>query len=108
MTWALPLPGDSAPLEPALVAAMDRLFVPLAAGVEGLTSDVGPVLEVAGIRAAEPRIPGAVGAWLDTLPTDRPVAVPFVVSDRLAGMLARRGFVEWVDDLGRHYLRAST
>ena len=35
---------------------------------------------------------GAVGAWLDGLPTDRRVVVPNVSSERLAGMLARRGF----------------
>jgi hypothetical protein len=42
-----------------------------------------------------------VGRWLDTLPMDRKVVVPAVVSGRLAGMLARRGFEPrvWWDDV---------
>jgi hypothetical protein len=54
---------------------------------------------VRGVITAEPRIPGAVGRWLDWLPRDRTVLVPAVVSGRLAGMLERRGFRPhlWLD-----------
>lgn len=57
-------------------------------------------VEVRGIVADDPRVPGAVGAWLDTLPTDRSVIVPAVTSERLAGMLQRRGFKRrlWWDE----------
>jgi hypothetical protein len=56
-------------------------------------------LIVRGVLAAEPRVPGAVGRWLDLLPRDVAVIVPAVVSGRLAGMLERRGFRPhlWMD-----------
>jgi hypothetical protein len=59
----------------------------------------GGTLLVRGVLAGTPRRPGAVAAWLDQLPTDRAVLVAAVVSDRLAGMLARRGFRQhiWFD-----------
>jgi hypothetical protein len=43
---------------------------------------------------------GNAGAFLDSLPTDRRIVFPVVVSDVLAGMLERRGFTltyEWSD-----------
>jgi hypothetical protein len=57
------------------------------------------MLIVRGILAADPRVPGAVGRWLDKLPLDLPVLVPAVASPRLAGMLERRGFRPhlWMD-----------
>jgi hypothetical protein len=79
-------------LDPITDAMQRRIVSPVAPGVEALLVDHGDVLEIPAIRAADLRIAGAVGAWLDTLPTDRTVIVPFVVSDRLAGMLERRGF----------------
>ncbi len=53
-------------------------------------------LEVRAVLASEPRVPGDVGRWLDTLPHDRTVVVAAVVSTRLAGMLQRRGFRQQV------------
>lgn len=50
---------------------------------------------------AESEGSGDVGRWLDTLPRDRPVKVVNVISERLAGMLRRRGFVEQGDDFVR-------
>lgn len=78
-------------------AAMDRLFVPLAEGVEGIVHSrpdllgLGHGLELGGIRATTEGS-GAVGRYLDSLPEALPIVVPFVVSDRLAGMLERRRF----------------
>jgi len=36
---------------------------------------------------------GLVGKYLDNLPTDFTIIVPSVLSQRFAGMLARRGFI---------------
>ena len=41
-----------------------------------------------------------MGLYLDSLPKDRRVVFPCVVSDRLAGMLTRRGFSPGDDDAG--------
>ena len=78
-------------LDQAIAAAMDRHHLPIGPGVEGIEHDFGTVFEVASIRAVTEGC-GAVGAYLDRLPRDRTVIVPFVVSERLAGMLERRGF----------------
>ena len=78
-------------LDQAIAAAMDRHHVPIAPGVEGIEHDFGTIFELASIRAITEGS-GAVGAYLDRLPRDRTVIVPFVVSERLAGMLERRGF----------------
>lgn len=46
---------------------------------------------------------GDVSRFLDTLPRDRRVVFPTVISKRLAEMLLRRGFVwtqEWSDEFG--------
>ena len=74
--------------------------VSLAPGVVGYTVDVGPDLYVPLIEASKPGS-GDVGRYLDSLPRDRRVVVPNVISARLEGMLARRGFsatVEWAAD----------
>lgn len=110
MNWSLPPAEPEEQLDQALTKAMDRVCRPLAPGVEGVTVDrPGDTLEVSAIRATTPRIPGAVGLWLDDLPRDRPVYVPWVVSDRLARMLARmlarRGFVDLGPDQPSHFLR---
>ena len=78
-------------LDQAIDKMMDRFNVPIAPGVEGIEHDFGTIFELASIRAVAEGS-GAVGAYLDRLPRDRTVIVPFVVSDRLAGMLERRGF----------------
>jgi hypothetical protein len=60
-------------------------------------------LVVRTVLAGEPRTPGDVGRWLDSLPRQHRVVVPAVVSARLYGMLQRRGFNQqhwWDDRLG--------
>ncbi len=64
----------------------------VAIGVRALVVDRPGHLEIRGVMAADDRLPGAVGKWLDGLPRDRDVVVPAITSDRLAGMLERRGF----------------
>lgn len=63
----------------------------LAPGVVGTVEDAPELLLLRFIRATEPGS-GAVGAYLDQLPTDRRVCARGVFSPRLAEMLARRGF----------------
>lgn len=75
---------------------IDRVFrsvqQPLAAGVQGVTfSDPDGALVINWI-AAEHEGSGDVSRYLDALPTDRTVRVVGVTSDRLAGMLDRRGY----------------
>lgn len=80
------------PLDVMIVEGMlDRCDL-VADGVLAHVVDRGKWIEVRSVIATGPRIPGAVGRWLDTLPTDRKVIVPAVVSRRLAEMLGRRGF----------------
>lgn len=85
-------------LDELLFARMRAKCVKVADGVLADVLDNGVWVEVRGVMADEPRIPGAVGAWLDALPRRR-VVVPDVVSDRLAAMLVRRGFAlrRWYD-----------
>ena len=78
-------------LDRAIDKMMDRFNVPIAPGVEGVERDLGDIFELASVRAVHEGS-GAVGAYLDRLPKDRTVIVPFVVSDRLRAMLERRGF----------------
>jgi len=97
-------------LDAILLEAMQRICEPVdpSGNVLAHVIDTGAWVEVRGVLAADPRRPGAVGAWLDQLPRDRKVIVPSVVSARLAGMLQRRGFTpcrwydarigEWADD----------
>ena len=59
--------------------------------------DVDGALYVPIIEAERPGS-GDVGRYLDSLPRDRRVVIPNVMSERLAGMLERRGFTlttEW-------------
>ncbi|HAM57666.1 MAG TPA: hypothetical protein DCQ64_20525 [Candidatus Rokubacteria bacterium] len=74
----------------------------IAPGVHGYTMEVDGVLWVPLIRAASPGA-GAVGRYLDALPRDKTVRFPTVLSEILAGMLVRRGFlpaVIWAAELG--------
>lgn len=91
-------PDPSDPLDALLLSMMRDGCVPDGDCLVHVL-DNGVWVEVRGIMAAEPRVPGAVGAWLDALPRDRRVIVPAVISARLAGMLRRRGFVakRWYD-----------
>ncbi len=48
---------------------------------------------------------GDVGRYLDSLPKDRRVVFPTVISARLRGMLERRGFrqsTEWAPEFEEH------
>ena len=84
----------------------------LAPGVFGYSVESDGALYVPFIMA-EKEGSGAVGKFLDELPTDRTVKVPNVESARLKGMLERRGFapeMEWAEEFGEHvevYVRKS-
>lgn len=73
----------------------DELLV--APGVRATIFDTPEGLYIPMI-VAEREGSGDVGRFLDTLPTDRRIAFPCVISRRLAGMLVRRGFVDGVDN----------
>lgn len=71
--------------------AMDEKCTEVAPGVDAwIVEDLGQV-EILAVRAQREGT-GAVGRWLDSLPRTLKVTVPNVTSDRLAGMLERRGF----------------
>jgi len=72
--------------------AFGSILEPLAPGVYGYTMEHDGALYLPMIWSAEEG-KGHVGRFLDSLPRDRTVRVPNVISDRLAGMLERRGFV---------------
>lgn len=74
-------------VDPALFPFMRHL----ADGVVGYDVDHEGELWVPVIAATEPGN-GDVARYLDSLPTDRTVVVPNVVSSQLAAMLERRGF----------------
>lgn len=63
----------------------------LAPGVRGVLFDK-PDEVIIPVVYAEDEGSGAVGKWLDSLPTDRTVTFSTVLSGRLTGMLKRRGF----------------
>jgi hypothetical protein len=65
----------------------------IAEGVIGYTEEHDGALYVPVIYSTEPGR-GNVSRYLDSLPRDRRVVVPCVISSTLAGMLVRRGFVE--------------
>jgi hypothetical protein len=77
-----------------------KMFESLAPGVLGYTVEADGVLYIPVIMAEEEGS-GDVGRYLDSLPRDRTVKVPGVQSDRLRGMLERRGFEadqEWAPE----------
>lgn len=67
----------------------------IAPGVLGRVLDTPTRLTIAAVKAMEEGS-GAVGRYLDGLPWDREIWVPYVTSPRLDGMLRRRGF--WVEE----------
>lgn len=72
----------------------------LADGVFGYCLETDRGLYVPWIMA-EREGSGDVGRYLDSLPTDRRVVFPTILSARLAAMLGRRGFVatvEWAEE----------
>lgn len=72
----------------------------LALGVWGHRFDTPDGIYIPVINAIRPGS-GEVGRFLDSLPRDRRVVFPTVLSERLRGMLERRGFVasvEWSEE----------
>lgn len=70
-------------------------------GVLGYTVETPEGIYIPWIQA-EREGDGRVGRYLDALPCDRRVVFPTIISARLAGMLARRGFIpgsEWSEEL---------
>jgi hypothetical protein len=63
----------------------------LAPGVRGIAFDTPTGIYIPLVRA-EQRGAGAVSRFLDSLPKDRRVVFPCVISRRLGEMLLRRGF----------------
>lgn len=64
----------------------------LAPGVRGYTIEEDDAIYIPMI-VAEDEGSGDVGAYLDSLPTDRIIKIPDVISPRLREMLLRRGYV---------------
>lgn len=72
----------------------------LAPGVHGTLLDTPDGIYIPTISADEPGS-GDVGRYLDSLPRNRTVKFPTVMSGRLREMLVRRGFVdgeEWSEE----------
>lgn len=80
-----------------IITEQSALYVPAAAeemapGVLAIAYPVnGDELRITWVSAVNPGS-GEVGHWLDTLPLDQTIWVSAIVSDRLTGMLGRRGF----------------
>jgi len=86
-------PGGIDHLNALITLTLHTETVPVAPGVRAWIKDDGPPGEMLLLGVlAEVEGSGDVGRWLDALPRDRKVAVPNVTSERLAGMLERRGF----------------
>ena len=68
----------------------------LAPGVHGWYFDMPNGIYIPVITADKPGS-GDVGRYLDSLPRDRDVKFPSVLSSVLRGMLIRRGFVDAVE-----------
>lgn len=78
------------------MGANDTVIIPgqeplLAPGVRGYTVECDGELWIP-VVFAEREGAGDVGRYLDTLPKDKTVIFPTVLSARLEGMLKRRGF----------------
>lgn len=67
----------------------------IAPGVRGCAIEHEGELHIPLVAADIPGS-GAVAAFLDSLPQDKRVVFPTVISEKLANMLLRRGFVERV------------
>lgn len=79
--------GNERRLDPACFSLLEDL----APGVWGYTVRTDAALYVP-LLLAECEGSGAVGRYLDALPTSETIRFPNVISRRLAGMLRRRGF----------------
>jgi hypothetical protein len=94
-------------VDPGVIGVLDEL----APGLRGYTVDHEGALYVPFVVADDPGH-GALSRYLDSLPTDRAVKFPTVISSKLAGALQRRGYVvewewselhqEWVEVYVRH------
>ena len=83
-----------------LVPRLGKAMYPVAPCVRGIVLDEPDGLYVIAVWSDDPG-KGRVAAWLDTLPNNRKVVVPLVLSERLATALSNRGFeVEriWAED----------
>jgi hypothetical protein len=65
----------------------------IAPGVRGCVIEHEGELHIPLVSAEHPGI-GAVATFLESLPQDKRVVFPTVISEKLANMLLRRGFVE--------------
>lgn len=74
-------------------AALEMGEEKLAEGVYGCIFDTPEGIYIPVITAGDPGN-GDVGRFLDSLPRDRDVKFPCVISPILDGMLRRRGFVD--------------
>jgi hypothetical protein len=91
--------GVEVRVDPGLLAWLEAQGMgQLAPGVFGYTVERDGMLLIP-FLAANHEGSGDVGRFLDGLPHHRVVGFPNVVSRRLAGMLARRGFVAEVMEL---------
>lgn len=91
--------GDMSPEERASRAMGEEELAP---GVWGHRFDTPEGIYIPVINASRPGS-GEVGRYLDSLPRDRRVVFPVVISERLRGMLEQRGFVasrEWSEEFG--------
>lgn len=80
---------------PEIVLGQEALIAP---GVRGYMIDEGEALWVPLVVSEHPGT-GDVSRFLDALPRDRTVKFPTIISPRLEGMLARRGFLRSVEDV---------
>ncbi len=69
----------------------------LAPGVRGYAVEKEDGLYIP-VIIAEKQGNGDVGRFLDSLPRHKPIKIPSVVSSRLRGMLARRGFIRGFEE----------
>lgn len=78
--------------DPTGMNLMDRV-------ARGVLADIHDTPHGLYIPLVQAEIPGNgdVSRWLDSLPGDRRIVFPTVLSRRLEGMLARRGYALWLE-----------
>lgn len=88
--------------EPQEFSNPDEMLDDLAPGVRGYTMESFGCTYIPVIAATNPDH-GDVSRYLDSLPRDHVIKVPTVTSQKLDGMLRRRGFKrdsEWAEEFG--------